>query len=90
MIYSIEVCLKAGQPDPRGAGIARGIHDLGIHKKDISVAVSDFYWLDGSLTPKELERIARELLVDPITQEYNCSPIQNDDSAGTAQHHRHL
>ena len=32
MIYSIEVCLKAGQPDPRGSGIARGIHDLGIHK----------------------------------------------------------
>jgi len=81
LIYSIEVCLKAGQPDPRGAGIARGIRDLGIHKKDISVAVSDFYWLDGTLTPKELERIARELLVDPITQEYACSPLQNADTA---------
>ena len=83
MIYSIEVCLKAGQPDPRGAGIARGIHDLGVHKKDISVTVSDFYWLDGTLTPKEMERIARELLVDPITQAYNCSPLQNADTAET-------
>ena len=80
MIYSIEVCLKAGQPDPRGAGIARGIRDLGIHTKGISVSVSDFYWLDGSLTPREVERIAGELLVDPVTQEYNCSPIQPDDS----------
>jgi phosphoribosylformylglycinamidine synthase subunit PurSL len=80
LIYSIEVCLKKGQPDPRGEGIARGIHDLGIHKKDISVSVSDLYWLDGSLTPKELERVARELLVDPITQDYNCSPVQSDDS----------
>jgi len=86
LIYSIEVCLKTGQPDPRGTGIARGIHDLGIHKKDISVAVSDFYWLDGTLTPKELERIARELLVDPITQDYPPqadSPLQNADNAET-------
>ena len=81
MIYSIEVCLKAGQPDPRGEGIARGIHDLGIHTKDISVATSDIYWLDGALTPVELERVARELLVDPITQEYNCSPLQPEDTA---------
>ncbi len=80
MIYSIEVRLKDGQPDPRGSGVARGIHDLGIHKKDISVGVSDFYWLDGTLTPKELDSIARELLVDPITQEFNCSPLQNNDT----------
>ncbi len=80
MIYSIEVCLKSGQPDPRGEGIARGIHDLGIHKKDIAVSVSDIYWLDGTLTPEELDRVARELLVDPITQEYHCSPVQTGDS----------
>ena len=80
MIYSIEVFLKNGQPDPRGSAVARGIHDLVIHKKDISVGVSDFYWLDGTLTAKELDRIACELLVDPVTQGYNCSPLQNDDS----------
>ena len=86
MIYSIEVCLKTGQPDPRGSGVARGIYDLGIHKKDISVGVSDFYWLDGTLTPKELERIARELLVDPITQDYNCNPLQTDETPETDTH----
>jgi phosphoribosylformylglycinamidine synthase II len=83
VIYSIEVCLKAGQPDPRGSGIARGISDLGIREKDISASVSDFYWIDGSLTPKELERIARDLLVDPITQDHNCSPLQNADTSQT-------
>ena len=83
MIYSIEVCLKKGQPDPRGSGITRGIHDLGIHKKDISVGVSDFYWLDGTLTSKELDLIARELLVDPITQEFNCAPLQGTETPGT-------
>jgi len=83
LIYTVEVCLKAGQPDPRGEGIVRSIHDLGIPKKEVSISVSDCYWLDGSLTSQELERIARELLVDPIIQDYNCHALQSDNTAAS-------
>jgi len=83
LIYSIEICLKEGQPDPRGEGIAHDIYDLGIHSRDVSVAVSDIYWLEGELSPAELERIARELLTDPVTREYHCPSSPCSDSSVT-------
>ena len=70
-MHKIEVRLKHDFPDAKGLGLVRDIHDLGITAVS-AVRVVDIYWLDADLTPGELELICRELLADPMTQEYRC------------------
>jgi phosphoribosylformylglycinamidine synthase len=67
--YRIEIRLRAEQFDPRGEAVRRDISDLGI--PDIVVAsVSDLYFLRGDLRDEDVRTICRELLADPITQEW--------------------
>ncbi len=68
-MHRIEIRLKNHLPDARGLGLVKDIADLGI--KSVSVAkVIDIYYLDARLTKSQLELICRELLADPVTQEY--------------------
>ena len=68
-MHRIEISLKKHVPDARGLGLVEDIADLGI--KSVSTAlVRDVYYLDAKLTPKQLDLIGRELLADPVTQEY--------------------
>jgi phosphoribosylformylglycinamidine synthase II len=68
-MYRIEVSVKQGFADPRSEGLQKDILDLGI--KSVNKAkVSSIYLLDGSLSDKELSAICRELLADPIVEEY--------------------
>ncbi len=73
MISVIEVRLNEYLPDPRGQGVEKGIQDLGI-LKPVRVGVRDLYWLEGSPSDTELEKAARCLLADPITQRYALNP----------------
>ncbi|MDO8577694.1 MAG: phosphoribosylformylglycinamidine synthase subunit PurL [Dehalococcoidales bacterium] len=79
-MYRIEVSLKRGQPDARGAGLVKDIHDLGILTVT-SVRVVDIYWFEGSLSAGDLDLIGSRLLSDPITQQYKTFSAQTD--AGT-------
>jgi len=69
-LFRVEVSVKPGFPDPRGEALQRDIHDLGIVTAD-RVRVSDIYLLEGALNPKEVELICRELLADPVAEEYS-------------------
>ena len=68
-MYRVEVFLKPHLLDPRGLGLVKDIHDLGITTVS-DVRVVDVYWLDADLTADKLDLICRSLLVDPVTQEY--------------------
>jgi len=69
-MHKIEVHFKEELPDAAGQGLVRDIHDLDI--KNVSdVRIMDIYWLDAGLKPEELELICRNLLADPVTQEYS-------------------
>ncbi|MDO8567569.1 MAG: phosphoribosylformylglycinamidine synthase subunit PurS, partial [Dehalococcoidales bacterium] len=71
-MHRIEVCLKPGLPDVRGSGLVKDISDLGI--TTVSRAhVSDIYWLNADLTDDELGVICRNLLADPVTQDYSAN-----------------
>ncbi|MDZ4245966.1 MAG: phosphoribosylformylglycinamidine synthase subunit PurS, partial [Dehalococcoidia bacterium] len=61
--------MKSHLPDARGLGLVRDIHDLGITTVS-QVRVVDIYWLDADLTTEELDIICRQLLADPVTQDY--------------------
>ncbi|MDD5339124.1 MAG: phosphoribosylformylglycinamidine synthase subunit PurL [Dehalococcoidales bacterium] len=68
-MYRIEVSVKQGFADPRSNGLQKDILDLGITSVT-KAKVSSVYLLEGALEPNELITICRELLADPIVEEY--------------------
>jgi len=78
-MYRVEVWVKEGFADPRSEGLRKDILDLGIktvkHVRYITV-----YLLEGTLNDKQLQAVCRELLTDPIVEEYAAS---DGSSAGT-------
>ncbi|OGN99464.1 MAG: phosphoribosylformylglycinamidine synthase II [Chloroflexi bacterium RBG_13_51_18] len=75
-MYRIEVSIKEGFADPRSEGLQKDILDLGINAVK-QARVSSIYSLEGKLNEKELITICRELLTDPIVEEfsYEESPV---------------
>ncbi|MBI2850310.1 MAG: phosphoribosylformylglycinamidine synthase subunit PurL [Chloroflexi bacterium] len=83
----IEVSLKSHLPDARGLGLVKDIQDLGITTVT-GAQVEDIYWLDADLAPDKLELIGRQLLADPVTQNYRCfTGAGGEKSAGGRQSH---
>jgi phosphoribosylformylglycinamidine synthase II len=78
-MHRVEVCLKSHLPDARGIGLVKDIQDLGITSVS-NVRVVDIYWLDADVTPDELGSICRQLLADPITQDYQFFTTPTDTS----------
>ncbi len=68
-MFRVEVSVKAALPDPRGEALKADIRDLGITAVS-RVRVSDIYMLEGGLSQQELNTICRELLADPVVEEY--------------------
>ena len=82
-MHRIEISLKNHVPDARGLGLVEDIADLGI--KSVSAAkVTDIYYLDAKLTPKQLDLICRELLADPVTQNYSFDSLQTKTKKANA------
>ena len=68
-MHRVEVRLKSHLPDARGISLTKDIHDLGITSIS-DIRVVDIYWLDADLTPDTLDSVCRQLLADPVTEEY--------------------
>jgi len=69
-LFRIEVSVRASFPDPRGDSLETDIHDIGITTVT-QVRVSDVYLLEGELDGSEVERIGRELLADPVVEDFS-------------------
>ncbi len=60
--------VKSGQgSDPRSRGLLADAHSLGIQNIE-RLECQDLFFIEGSVSAADLERLARELLSDPITQ----------------------
>ncbi|MEW5706024.1 MAG: phosphoribosylformylglycinamidine synthase subunit PurL [Actinomycetota bacterium] len=71
-MWRVGVAFKPGIVDSHGNSIQRQIvEDLRINVE--SVQVIDIYTIICDLTPEQVEVIARDLLTDPITQEYKIN-----------------
>jgi phosphoribosylformylglycinamidine synthase II len=70
MEYKIEVKNRKGVFDPLGNGVKKLIQDLGI-KGVTKVSVSQVFIISGDIAESDANRIAGELLADPITEEYS-------------------
>ncbi|MBI5201952.1 MAG: phosphoribosylformylglycinamidine synthase subunit PurS [Elusimicrobia bacterium] len=67
--YRVEVAGKLVFPDASGAAVAAQFQLLGL-QAPTEIRVCPIYEITGKLSPRELELAAKELLSDPITQEY--------------------
>ena len=73
-IWAVEIYYKSAVTDPTEDSIKKGILDLEIKKVD-SVKSVHKYIITGNLEKKEIERIAKELLSNPVVQNYKISKI---------------
>ncbi len=78
--WKVEVFYKPDVPDTIGNGIVEDISDLGLTGVT-SVRTATVYWIEGDLDAQSIQRIATELLADPITQDYTYERdnLQNQD-----------
>ncbi len=53
--------------DPRPAAYLKDAHALGLHSIR-HIACSDLFFIQGSCSPDQLDRLAQHLLHDPVTQ----------------------
>ena len=81
-MFRVEVSVKSGFPDPRGEALQRDIRELGIATVE-QARVSDVYLLEGGLSRKEVNIICRELLADPVVEQYSIgeSPLAAPEDA---------
>ncbi|MBN1290901.1 MAG: phosphoribosylformylglycinamidine synthase subunit PurL [Candidatus Latescibacteria bacterium] len=78
MVRRVTISACAGIHDSRGEGIEKDALDLGV--KGISkVKVSDVYLFEGDITEADIDRIAKELLTDFVTQEYLIDDMPKDE-----------
>ena len=62
-----EIWYRKGVSDPAGKGLCSDTLDLGIKGVE-RIEVGSIYLIKGTASKANLARIARELLIDPITQ----------------------
>ncbi len=86
MDYCIEVGARKGFRDTRAEALERQIETLGIPGVD-SVDITDRYYLRGSLSLHDADRIARDLLHDHIVEEARTFPIAEDTTPNSAGIH---
>jgi phosphoribosylformylglycinamidine (FGAM) synthase PurS component len=72
--HIIEVLPKAGVKDPTGSGLENDVRHLGV-KSVKKVRSSQLYRIVGDLASQDRARIARDLLTDPVTQEYRDGAV---------------
>ncbi|MFQ6100432.1 MAG: phosphoribosylformylglycinamidine synthase subunit PurL [Anaerolineae bacterium] len=84
MDHRIEVFWRAALPDGRVADLLAQVAQLGLDRVR-RVQVGDLYFLRGDLSPADLERLAEELLTDPVVEGYRSRPadaLPPPDEAG--------
>ncbi len=74
MLWEIDIYPAAGQPDRTGAAALSVAADLRLDEK-LRVAAAGGYLVQGSFERADVERIARELLVDGVVERAVIAPI---------------
>ncbi|HOL21606.1 MAG TPA: phosphoribosylformylglycinamidine synthase subunit PurS [bacterium] len=68
-VYLLEICNKEGIPDVFGIEIKKSIRETGIPEIE-SVLTSDLYHFEGDLSSEDITKIAEDVLLDGVIQEY--------------------
>jgi phosphoribosylformylglycinamidine synthase len=74
--WQIEVAVRPGLPDPEGHGALAELAELGIAAR--STRAYRGFLLDGTLSPDDAQRAARELLADPVADVFRLRRTDGD------------
>jgi phosphoribosylformylglycinamidine synthase len=72
MIWEIEVRCRPGTRDGHGEDVLRQVRDLGLRSVK-AVESSRLFYLETGADEAAVERIARELLADPVVEQYQIA-----------------
>ncbi len=75
MTHRVEIRAKAGLGDPHAAGVAAQIKELGIDGVH-AVEHDRLFFLMGELSEQDAQRVAADLLVDPVVEEWSLGTAQ--------------
>jgi len=78
IMFKIEVFKKSNIQDAEGKKYLTAAHDLKIHIDTIQT--QKLYIIEGNLSIKSAELIAKKILVDPIIEDYNIESTPIPDS----------
>ena len=67
MMQIFRVVVQSGQSDPRSVGYFKDVLGLGFNNLQ-QIECQDLYFIEGQLREDELQRLALELLTDPVMQ----------------------
>jgi phosphoribosylformylglycinamidine synthase II len=83
-LFWIEVSVKASFPDPEGDKLEKDIRDIGTTIVE-QARVSDVYLLEGELGEAQVAKIGRDLLADPVVEEFSWGegPISRIEGENT-------
>ncbi len=84
ILWRIRILPQRRQLDAHGAAMLRDIHELGLDRAE-RVASSRLFLLQGDLGPETIERIAAELLADPVTEGFSLHRGGDDRSLPGAE-----
>ncbi len=68
VIHRVEVRPRRGHHDPRGQAVQKAVEALGLARQPKKIEHTAVYLIEGALGPKEMDRVANELLADCVTQ----------------------
>ena len=68
-VWSVEICPAPGQRDRRAEELAAEAAETGLIA-DLQVHCRHGFLLQGKLSGRELEKLARDLLVEPVVEQF--------------------
>ncbi|MBN1553712.1 MAG: phosphoribosylformylglycinamidine synthase subunit PurL [Phycisphaerae bacterium] len=77
MMHRVEVWTKSTFGDPHAEGVFSHIRELGIESVS-AVRSARLFFLAGELSDADVRRVARELLADPVTEEFRVGASADD------------
>jgi len=86
MIYRVEIRSKQGFGDPHAETVFHQVRELGMDSV-ASVRSARLFFLIGELGDADVVRIADELLIDPVVQEYRVGEAPLSDGAALIEVH---
>lgn len=77
MLWQVDIYTAKGQPDLTGKKITADAIELGL-PDDLHVCACHGYLIEGNLSEAEIERLAAELLSDPVVERSKLAPVGDD------------
>ncbi len=84
MIWQIEVALKKDLTDPEGEAVKHEANEIGVRGID-RVRHVRVYAIESDMPAEEVERVAAELLADPVVDRYAVGGPVLDDGEGSCR-----